>query len=305
MDTDLNILFIPFNKSFSATPLNVDFSENMNREILLNILMTAFTDGKPHFIDKNPLLDEHFSLKIRNETIKLDEEDTLDSLKNSLKKLGIKKTKKADYKNLCIGGNHLLSYYLVAEASIRYRSKLSCLIFDAHHDLWDETPPGEKYTNGTWLRRAIEDGYVDPEKTAIIGIRSVYSEESMEFYKKNNIMVLHNTTIQRMTSQSVVQQILGKLDKDLCYLSFDVDFFDPSCMQAVRFPEWNGFDSRFFFDFLSYMTNKWSSAPINFVGYDIVEYYSELDNISKTSGYLVSTIMFWLLCYEYLRKKTS
>ncbi len=43
--------------------------------------------------------------------------------------------------------------------------------FDAHSDTNDSYFGGHKFTHGTWLRRAIDEGLVDPKRCVQIGVR--------------------------------------------------------------------------------------------------------------------------------------
>lgn len=316
---DLLICYFPFDYnnssfySFESLEKKEQTSENVSK-ILSNLILNYFMDGIPPFLEYNPLLEKDknqlrgfdnipiinmISDNLINGSFFQEKENLVKSFEKSFKKFQKTQKIKQNTKLFTIGGNHLLSYFMVRELSLKYNKKLSLIVFDAHHDLWDETPVGEKFTNGTWLRRAIEDGYVDPTKTVLLGIRSVYTKESKNFYMENGVKVFHNTTLQKITIQSLLSQILNTVDKDFCYLSFDLDFFDPSVAGAVRFPEFNGFNHSYIFDILSNLTNKWSMTNINFVGYDFVEYIPELDTKNKISGVSLITVIFWFLCYEY------
>lgn len=314
---DILICYFPFDYNNSSFYSN-ESSENKEKESknvsesFSDLISKYFMDGTPPFLEFNPLFEKK-SIQIRgfnnipilnidssNNVIFYEKEKIIEKFDKSFIKFQKKQKIEHNTKLFTIGGNHLLSYLMVRNLSIKHKRKLSLIVFDAHHDLWDETPVGEKFTNGTWLRRAIEDGYVDPTKTVLLGIRSVYTKESKNFYIENGVKVFHSVTLRKMTMQSLLNQILNIVDKDFCYLSFDMDFFDPSVVGAVRFPEFNGFDYNYVFEILSNLTNKWSTTNINFIGYDFVEYIPDLDTKNKLSGLALVTIIFWFLCYEFL-----
>ncbi|MCA1552969.1 MAG: arginase family protein, partial [Chloroflexi bacterium] len=61
---------------------------------------------------------------------------------------------------ICLGGDHSV---VLAElhAAARKFGPLGLVQFDAHGDMWDQYF-GHKYTHGTPIRRALEDGLLDP-----------------------------------------------------------------------------------------------------------------------------------------------
>ena len=79
---------------------------------------------------------------------------------------------------LTVGGDHSLTYPIL-RALCEKHGKVGLVQVDAHPDLYD-TLSGEKYANGTVIRRAIEDGLVDPANTVQIGLRGSLEAGDLE-----------------------------------------------------------------------------------------------------------------------------
>jgi agmatinase len=92
---------------------------------------------------------------------------TTDSLERSSK--GLEKVAGAGVVTLCLGGDHSV---LLAElrALAAVHGPLALVQLDAHHDLWDEYF-GQKLFHGSVVRRAAEEGLVDPARSVQAGIR--------------------------------------------------------------------------------------------------------------------------------------
>jgi agmatinase len=92
---------------------------------------------------------------------------TTDSLERSTK--GLAKVAGAGVVTLCLGGDHSV---LLAElrALAAVHGPLALVQLDAHHDLWDEYF-GQKLFHGSVVRRAAEEGLVDPARSVQAGIR--------------------------------------------------------------------------------------------------------------------------------------
>src|SRR5262245_45177078 len=68
-----------------------------------------------------------------------------------------------------LGGDHTV---LLAElrALAAGHGPLALVQFDSHHDLWDEYF-GQKLFHGSVVRRAVEEGLIDPERSIQAGLR--------------------------------------------------------------------------------------------------------------------------------------
>ncbi|MDO8637960.1 MAG: agmatinase [Candidatus Daviesbacteria bacterium] len=153
---------------------------------------------------------------------------------------------------LIIGGEHSITYGGVK--AFAKNKNFSVLQFDAHTDLRAEFE-GTKYHHGAVMRRIYEDLKIPVTQ---VGIRSV-SEEEVKYIKKSkkeNIFYAPSLPI---------EEIVASL-KENVYISFDLDFLDPSIMPSTGTPEPGGF---FWYQALELL--KAVANQKNIVGADIVE----------------------------------
>jgi agmatinase len=80
---------------------------------------------------------------------------------------------------LVLGGDHsILLGELRAHAAAH--GPLGLLLLDAHADTWDDYY-GERLFHGTVIRRATEEGLLDPSRSLIAGVRgSLYAPADLE-----------------------------------------------------------------------------------------------------------------------------
>lgn len=284
----MEILYLEYTKNHAETFRKIDtkkFSKNINNAI------STLMDGEPYFFEENPI--KEIDIKKIN-LDKIYDQNVNVFFENFKKISNIKENNK-----FFIGGNHFISYLIIKRLYEIHKKKISVICFDAHHDLWDETPITKKYTNGTWLRRLIEENIVDAEKTYLLGIRSVYTKESKKFIKNNRINIIHPSDLKTNHIQ-IFEKLVETLKETPCYFSFDMDCLDPSISDAVLFPEPNGLDMNIIFDFFKTISNDWFDKKINILGFDFVEYCPNLDKNCISAIHLMHIILY-ALCYEKIK----
>lgn len=154
---------------------------------------------------------------------------------------------------LVLGGEHSITYGPVAACTKKYR-KLSVLQLDAHDDLRDEFE-GTKYHHGCVMRRIVDDLGLPITQ---VGLRSL-SEDGARFLKKpGKGRVFY-------APEMPIEEIVGSLMENV-YVTFDLDFFDPSIMPATGTPEPGGYS---WYDALKILRRVCQER--NIVGADIVE----------------------------------
>ena len=175
---------------------------------------------------------------------------------------------KKNLKPLIIGGEHSITSGVI-ESLITNYPDLIMLQLDAHADLRDEWL-GSKFSHACTMKRCLE--ILPSKKIFQIGIRS---GTKSEFLEMNN-------------SKRLIQHTLGKNAKSLeealksfkgrpIYLTFDLDWFDPSIMPGTGTPEPGGY---FWGDFAAIIDVIKSH---NLIGADVVELSPKLDNTGISS----------------------
>ena len=175
---------------------------------------------------------------------------------------------KENLKPLIIGGEHSITSGVIKSLITNYPD-LIMLQLDAHADLRDEWL-GSKFSHACTMKRCLE--ILPSKKIFQIGIRS---GTKSEFLEMNN-------------SKRLIQHTLGKNAKSLeealksfkgrpIYLTFDLDWFDPSIMPGTGTPEPGGY---FWGDFAAIIDVIKSH---NLIGADVVELSPKLDNTGISS----------------------
>jgi N1-aminopropylagmatine ureohydrolase len=135
-----------------------------------------------------------------------------------------------------LGGEHTISTASI-KAHYKHFPDMSILHFDAHSDLRDSYE-GSKYSHASFMSRVME--FFPAEKLVQVGIRAQCKEE-YEYIKSNNINTFYASAIRRgIHGRNWQQQVAEKLGKQI-YITFDVDYFDPSIMPSTGTPEPDGF----------------------------------------------------------------
>ncbi len=157
------------------------------------------------------------------------DKDALDLIEKKVDKL-----LKANKFVVTLGGEHTISSAPIKAHFNKY-PEMSILHFDAHSDLRD-TYEGSKYSHASVMARVCD--FFPPERITQVGIRAQCKEE-YEYIKEKNIKTFYAHHIKAMKDkwQKNVVENLG----DQIYITFDVDYFDPSIMSSTGTPEPNGF----------------------------------------------------------------
>ena len=202
---------------------------------------------------------------------------TIDSIKNAIDILQKKKLKP-----LIIGGEHSITSGVIKSIITNYPD-LIMLQLDAHADLRDEWL-GSKFSHACTMKRCLE--ILPSKKIFQIGIRS---GTRSEFHEMNNTKRFIQHTLGGNAKS--LEDALKSFKGTPIYLSFDLDWFDPSIMPGTGTPEPGGY---FWGDFAAIIDVIKSH---NLIGADVVELSPKLDNsgISSTLAAKVIRSLIMLL----------
>lgn len=189
---------------------------------------------------------------------------------------------------LTAGGDHLCSLPIL-RALARHRP-LGMIHFDSHTDLFQSYFGGFKYTHGTPFRRAVEEGLLDPKRVVMIGIRGpAYDFEDRDFAKSVGITIIPIEDFHRRGVEDVMAEARAIAGTGETYVSYDIDFVDPTFAPGTGTPEIGGPNS---FQALQVVRLL---EGVNVIGADMVEVSPPFDP-SGATAFLGVTIMFELLC---------
>ncbi len=175
------------------------------------------------------------------------------------------------------GGDHLVALGELRGIVQARGAPVAALQVDAHLDTWD-TYFGNKYTHGSFMRRAIEEGLVDVAHTLQVGIRGpLFSERDMDDVRALGIEILPMDAIVDFTVAQIAAAIHARVDRAPVFLTFDVDGVDPAFTPGTGTPEIGGFTSQQMIALLHRLRG------LNLVGADIVEVAPAYDNAGITA----------------------
>ncbi|MBE2219601.1 MAG: agmatinase [Ignavibacteria bacterium] len=185
---------------------------------------------------------------------------------------------------ITLGGEHSIS---TAPIQAHYDSyeDLSILHFDAHSDLRLEYE-GSKYSHASFAARVAEF----TTDITQVGIRAQCKEE-YEFIKEKGINTFYAYQMRNEGFTHILtEKIVSTLKKNV-YITFDVDYFDPSIMPSTGTPEPNGF----YWDETMRLLKK-VCAERNLVGFDVVE-------LAPVKSYTFPDFLTAKLIYKILNYK--
>ncbi|MEM1181490.1 MAG: agmatinase [Acidobacteriota bacterium] len=136
-----------------------------------------------------------------------------------------------------LGGEHGLTTGPARAAARVARGPLGVVQFDAHADL-RESYEGSRYSHASVMRRLVDDLGLP---SLAVGLRSLSAPEA-ELIRDRNLPVIWSQQLHddaRQGSTARFESLLERLPEEV-YLTFDVDYFDPSLLPATGTPEPGG-----------------------------------------------------------------
>jgi agmatinase len=199
---------------------------------------------------------------------------TVDSLERSTEALA--EVARAGVTTVCLGGDHTV---LLAElrALAAVHGPLALVQLDSHHDLWDDYF-GQKLFHGSVVRRAVEEGLVDPGRSVQAGLRgSLNTAGDARMPAELGLDALTYEELAALGPGGFSQRVRDRVGSAPCFLSFDIDFVDPAFAPGTGTPEVGGPSSR---EALTYVR---SLAGLDFRGFDCVEVSPPVDPAGVTA----------------------
>jgi agmatinase len=217
---------------------------------------------------------------------------TVDSLERSA--AALEEIAQAGVTTVCLGGDHTV---LLAElrALTRAHGPLALVQFDSHHDLWDEYF-GQRLFHGSVVRRAVEEGLLDPERSIQAGLRgSLNDAGDVDLPASFGIDALTFEELAALGPCRFSERVRDRVGSAPCFLSFDIDFVDPAFAPGTGTPEVGGPSSREALTFVR------SLAGLDFRGFDCVEVSPPFDPAGVTA-LVAANVCFEMLSLVALRR---
>ncbi len=186
---------------------------------------------------------------------------------------------------IVLGGDHSVTLPELRAVADKH-GPVALIHFDSHGDLWDEYFGG-KDTHGTPFRRALEEGLLDPSRSSQIGLRGpLYEPADIQQSRDFGFLVFTADEMREVGLKEVITAVKERVGKGPCFLTFDIDFVDPTFAPATGTPEVGGFTS-------------WESQylirglqGVQFVAFDLVEVSPPYDNEGATTCLLAANLVY-------------
>ncbi|NOY07033.1 MAG: agmatinase [Chlorobi bacterium] len=160
-----------------------------------------------------------------------------------------------------LGGEHTIAEGM-ARAHLGHHSGMSVLQLDAHSDLREEYE-GDTYSHACVMARIMD--FLQGERIVQLGVRAQCKEEFHRI-RRNGVKTFYARDIRRGHHGSSWQDEVLRCLNESVYITFDVDYFDPSVMPSTGTPEPGGF----FWDETLDLIEKIGKEK-TIVGFDVVE----------------------------------
>lgn len=196
-----------------------------------------------------------------------------------------------NYIPIFVGSDHSITYKLV-KRMIKEKDRIVVVQFDAHSDFIDEY---ENYPHGSVMNEVSKLDRV--EKIIHFGIRgNLNSGPAIESSReKGNIVIPYVSIKSRLIG------LLEYLKNKKIYITFDIDFLNPTYAPATNCPEPGGPSYEETLKLLKMIIN----ASRKVVGMDFVEFNPECEGANLTGTTIVNLIMeslSYMTQYTYLTK---
>ena len=186
------------------------------------------------------------------------------------------------------GGDHLSSLPILR--SVAKDAPVGMIHFDSHTDLFHSYFGGTMYTHGTPFRRAVEEELLDPKRVVQIGIRgTAYDREDRDFADAVGIRIIPIEEFHERGVRDVMAEAREIVGSGSTYISYDIDFVDPTFAPGTGTPEVGGPNS---YQALQVVREL---EGVNIIGADLVEVSPPFDTSGGTA-FLGVSIMFEMLC---------
>ncbi|MCB0007610.1 MAG: agmatinase [Anaerolineales bacterium] len=198
-----------------------------------------------------------------------------------------------------LGGDHSVSLPLLRAVAAKH-GPVGLIHFDSHSDLWHSYFDG-KDTHGTPFRRALEEGLIEPARSCQVGLRgSLYDQADYQMTQEAGMLLADGPQLHRQGIPATIEQIVARAGKGPLYLTFDIDFVDPTFAPGTGTPEVGGFNSAQCQELLRGL------APLagQFVAYDLVEVMPAYDP-AGTTCLLAANLVYEMMSLVALAHKTG
>ncbi|HEX2102732.1 MAG TPA: agmatinase family protein [Solirubrobacteraceae bacterium] len=166
-----------------------------------------------------------------------------------------------------LGGDHAVTEPAVRAVAAASGGAVGMVHFDTHTDTGTEVF-GVERSHGTFIRRLVDEGALDPARYAQIGLRGYWpGEAEFGWQRERGITSLFMHDVRDLGIREVVRRAIEAVGPGPVYLTVDVDVLDPAFLAAgTGTPEPGGMTAT---ELL--LGVRMVSAELELAGVDVVE----------------------------------
>jgi guanidinobutyrase len=189
---------------------------------------------------------------------------------------------------ISIGGDHTITHPILQAIAARH-GRVGVVHVDAHADV-NRAMFGEPITHGSWMRRAIEEDLVDPNRVVQIGLRATgYAADDFDWIAGLGARVVTAEECWHRSLAPLMAEVRDQMGDGPVYLTFDIDGLDPSVAPGTGTPEVGGLTS------IQGLEVIRGCRGLNLVGSDLVEVAPMYDTSGNTA-LVGANLLFEQLC---------
>lgn len=200
---------------------------------------------------------------------------------------GLKPILEAGAIPMCVGGDHSILLPILRAVHAAH-GPVALVQLDAHSDTWDQYW-GMKYTHGTPVRRAIEEGLLAEPYILQVGLRGqLYGADDMDYAREHKVATITSEEFHEH-GLALVREKLKPFGNRKTYFTLDIDVVDPAFAPGTGTPQVGGLSSVQILDLVRALKG------LNLVGSDLVEVSPQYDSAEITS-LLAANLLYEQLC---------
>ncbi|MEM1315134.1 MAG: agmatinase, partial [Pseudomonadota bacterium] len=159
---------------------------------------------------------------------------------------------------LSCGGDHSIALPILR--AIAKDRPVALVQIDAHADTGGNYL-GSRFHHGAPFRAAVEEGLIDPKRSAQIGIRgSLFDPNMWAFSHETGMRVAYIEEVEERGWRAVMEDALAQAGEGPVYVSVDIDSLDPAFAPGTGTPEAGGLTMRELMGMIRML------APLDIVG---------------------------------------
>jgi agmatinase len=196
-----------------------------------------------------------------------------------------------------LGGDHSITEPAI-RACAAVHGPVGVVHFDTHTDTGAEVF-GVERSHGTFMRRLVDAGQVDPGRYAQIGLRGYWPGESeFAWQAERGITSLFAHDVRDLGIREVMTRAIAAVGPGPVYLTIDVDVLDPAFVPGTGTPEPGGLSAT---ELL--LGVRTAALELELIGVDVVEVIPSTVGTDDYSALVADRVIREALCGIALRRR--